>query len=306
MATQTVGTGYTFATISAAIAAAAAGDFVAVYAGGVGNVYNEQVSIAGQALHVQGMLPNQGISISWGAAHTVLMADNITGRYLAIKNFTVINTGGFNGVNQSNNAGTAVRCESIRAFQTGAAGVSAGIMVCNGGTAGGPAINALNCTASGFGWGFRTNASRTGQPWFCTAVNSAISGFDGQTAGYPMYCRCCVGAGNAVDYSGVFSAENTHNVSADLTAPGLQAVTGFNPADFVNIATGDVRIAQAARLTTLARILGYPLLPTDITGRRRPSREPAAPPADNNFFYAGAYHCFEQPTWGPGELSGIV
>jgi hypothetical protein len=108
----------------------------------------------------------------------------------------------------------------------------------------------------------------------------------------------CLAAGNATaDYTGAVTG--LFNVSGDLTAPGSYPTTGFLVADWVSLA--DPRLLASVAVTTKAHLIGYwnvSLRDVYVDALRR-SRPPTGQ------FFAGAYHCFTPPTWGPGEVSGI-
>lgn len=284
----TVGTGMTYATISAAIAAAGTvnGDFINVYAT-AGNVYAEQVVFAPKYLCVVGMVPNQGLTITSANATTVTVNS-----YSYLSNFSIISTraGGSNIVSLGSYA-TAL------ALLISGSGAGLGLnngLACIGGA------RAFNCIAYNVGIGMYGNLSGAlGEVIHCGAFKCTTYGY-GTNAAASFLTINCIGAGCGTadfrnDVNNVFDEDC---VSADLSADGPGGVTGFATADFVNWAGNDFRISQTARLSSLARVPGQSKHSTDITGRRRPSRE--------GVFYAGAYHCFEQPTWGVGELSGIA
>lgn len=280
---HTVGTGKTYATISAATAAAGvvSGDVIEVYAGGVVNVYTENVSFGVKRLYAKGMIPNQGVKIkNSGASNTVYN----TGSYFFINNFAIENTAATKTALYGGGGLWAYNCVLIGSGGANGAYHSAG-------SAGGY----FNCLA----YGFTSNGFVYGGHCFhCGAFKNTTAGFSGNGGAASAAPLGCLAAGNGTDYLSCVDSPWQWNVSGDLTAPGVGSVTGFNTANCVNYAGNDFRISQAARLTTLARLPGYPLVATDITGRRRPTRE--------RVFFAGPYHCFEQPTWGVGELSGIA
>jgi len=280
---HTVGTGMSYATISAAIAAAGtvSGDAIEVYAGGVGNVYAEYVDMqtSGKNLQLLGMVPNRGITIQRNAGGGYVVRAET--RQCFVSNFVIQGLGANMAGVYTVYSGTLFNCELV------GPGTGTGVV-------GGAYGRIINCIARGWDGGFQCNVGSPGQFWHCTSCHNVSYGFNGNGVGSNT-AYGCLAAGNGVnDY------RNTNTqwcVSGDASAAGIGCVTGFNTADFVDYAGNDFRISQAARLTTLARLPGYPLVPTDITGRRRPTRE--------HVFFAGAYHCFEQPTWGVGELSGI-
>jgi len=280
----TVGTGKTYATISAAIAAAGTlvGDFVEVYATAAGS-YPENVNLNKEGVRVVGMIPNQGVIINPAAGSIFTMGNNSTG----LHNVTLTSAANTDRV-------TISAFFSVRVSSCVCIGGSYGIREANNVNYQGNKID--NCLIYGASVVGIEGTVNTGFVMLehCTICKCTTAGTRNALGRFLARGMLC--AGNGTDYLG--SGVSSQNVSADLTAPGVGNVTGFNTADFVNYAGNDFRISQAARLTTLARLPGYPLVATDITGRRRPTRE--------RVFFAGAYHGFEQPTWGVGELSGIA
>lgn len=285
---HTVGAGYTYATISAAIAAAGTvnGDVIEVYAGGVANVYTEDVAL-NKGLQLICMVPNQGVTI-YSATAPNGNAIVLSVAASLVRGFTIRPRG--TGAGVYGNVGSYSLIDRCN-FIPGTANLGYGVNAWNA-----IHLRIRNCIARDFLRGF-ASWSIFNVAEHCTAVRCASANFWSEHAG-ELQVVGCLSAGGAADYSALVTAPLGWNVSADLTAPGTGSVTGFNTADFVNYAGNDFRISQAARLTTLARLPGYPVLAVENGVRRRPVRE--------RVFYAGAHHCFEQPSWGVGELSGIV
>lgn len=282
----TVGTGKTFATISAAITAAGtvAGDFIEVY-GNATNSYNEVVTV-NKSLHVVGMRGWAGLVIFGnlgGNALVTLAALNASLGNFSIYNTSVVANSRACGGNSGN-----MRYYNCRMYNS-LYGVETG--------AGGNELYLQNCLMDNNSGNGIYSVAASNNVWIdhCTLAKNALNGWFkslGTAVGNSV-----LSAGNGADFNNI-SAASAWCVSGDLTAPGSGAVTGFNTADFVNFAGNDFRISPAARLTTKARIPGYSTWPTDLTYRRRPTRE--------RVNFAGCYYGLEQPTWGVGELSGVA
>jgi len=287
----TVGTAKVFATISGAIAAAGtvAGDVIEVY-DTAGHTYAEQVSYS-KTLQIIGMLGWAGLTITSNSGGNVTVGLNALGAQ--IENFTIINTSGAANSRALGSNVNVVWAKSCR--------LTGSLFGCLVGAGGGPYLHLQNCLIDNNNqWGaYCVNASNGLMLHHCTVVKNVLGGV-GRSAGW-IGAQGCLAAGNGAggDYSAV-TGYPYWNVSGDLTAPGAGSVTGFNTADFVNFAGNNFGIRPGARLTTLARLPGYSVweVVKDITGRRRPTRE--------RVMFAGCYYCFEQPTWGVGEMSGIA
>jgi len=261
----TVGTGKTYATISAAITASSSGDIIEVYAT-TGNIYTETITTATKALQIVGMVANRVITITNNVA-TVVTLQNTTGAIL-FKNFTVVGT-----------ASTSVACVGM-SFASGAVVdvTATGAVHATGKGFAGSTTNAgvfvINCLAYDNTNGFTSFGAGVALLFVhCTAVDNTENGFwQGLAGGYPCRAYLCLGAGNGEDFDTtqtVWVASACMNASADSTAPGVGSATGFLTTDFEDYAGNDFRLKASVKETTKARFYGYPLHPYDAFGNQR-------------------------------------
>jgi len=245
----TVGTGKTYATISAANTAASSGDTIAVYSNAT-NIYTENVDVQ-KCLQIVGMVANRGLTITQSLGIVVQFSFTGAVRGACFENFKVVATG------------TATM--AVDAWYSAYALTIRNVEMVGGTTAacrGYIATRYINCLARDAAVGFYTDQIC----YFlnCTAVDNTTYGFQG---GNTAICYLCISAGNGTaDYYQI-PAYSSLNTSADGTAPGSGSVTGFLTSDFVDYAGNDFRIRDGARFSTLARFLGYPRYPFDAFGQ---------------------------------------
>ena len=245
----TVGTGKTYATISAAVTAASSGDTIAVYSNAT-NIYTENVDVQ-KCLQIVGMVANRGLTITQSLGIVVQFSFTGAVRGACFENFKVVATG------------TATM--AVDAWYSAYALTIRNVEMVGGTTAacrGYVGTRFINCLARDAAVGFYTDQLC----YFlnCTAVDNTTYGFQG---GNNAVCYLCISAGNGTaDYYQI-PAYSSLNTSADGTAPGSGSVTGFLTSDFVDYAGNDFRIRDGARFSTLARFLGYPRYPFDAFGQ---------------------------------------
>lgn len=242
----TVGTGKTYATISAAVTAASSGDTIAVYANAT-NTYTENVDASFKLLQIIGMVPNRGVTITAASGTVVKFSVSVNSGGSYFDNFKVVATG---------TAGIG-----IDAWYAAYALVISDIEAVGGTTAairGYISTRLINCLARDAAVGFWTDQLVTFLN--CTAVDNTTYGFQGGTG---AHCIMCIGAGNGTADFYQIGSRTYLNASADGSAPGAGSVTGFFTTDFVDYANDDFRLKAAVAGTTLARFDGYPLHPLD-------------------------------------------
>ena len=249
-AVLTVGTGKTYATISAAVTAASSGDTIAVYANAT-NTYTENVDASSKLLQIIGMVPNRGVTITAASGTVVKFSVSFNSGGSYFENFKVVATG---------TAGIGVD-----AWYAAYALVIRDIEAVGGTTAairGYISTKLINCLARDAAVGFWTDQLVTFLN--CTAVDNTTYGFQG---GNNAHCIMCIGAGNGTADFYQIGSRTYLNASADGSAPGAGSVTGFLTSDFVDYAGDDFRLKSSVKDTTKAKFDGYPRYPYDGFGQ---------------------------------------
>lgn len=260
-AVLTVGAGKTHATINNAHTAASDGDQILCYAT-AGNTYAERCNFT-KAVYVAGMVVDQGLKIQASAWHRI---SNTLGVF---ENFFFECTVASSMVCITTTAGmlwkNCIATGGLDGFKIQATTT----MAC------------LNCLAYGnAAAGFYSYYADQNQLIHCTACKNGTYGFWGRVADYGQ-ARNLLAAGNSSgDYLNMLATKCMHLVSADGSATGIAAETGFLTTDFEDYANDDFRIRAAVKDTTKARFLGLPILVEDYLAETR-KRE--------GVFYVGAH-----------------
>jgi len=240
---RTVGTGKTYATIQAAINASSSGDIILVYAGGVANVYDENVAVgAGKVYTIIGMVANRGITITHSSGVVVNL---MTAYPHHFENFKVVATGAATYALDAYSQGhyqMIINCEFVGGSSAAARGYVG--------------TRFYNCLArDSAGDGFQSNQDM--QCFNCTSVDNGANGFNCSNARLIN----CLAAGNTT--KDFVSGAMYYCVSEDATAAGVLGVTGFDTADFVDYAGNDFRLKAAVIGSTKAEMNGYPYVRFD-------------------------------------------
>ncbi|MBN1809996.1 MAG: right-handed parallel beta-helix repeat-containing protein [Planctomycetes bacterium] len=264
-ATLTVGTGKTYATISAAVAAADSGDTIAVYETG-GNTYAENVSASGKSLQIVGLVPGRGITVAAEGTSACFYLGSSHGTLVRNFHFDATSTSG-HGIDVTNSSGvTVAECSA-----SGAGASKAGFYNWNSG------CTFVNCVSWDNGYGFRF--AQSGNAVNCTACKNSTAGFYGSN--YTLALVLCLAAGNGTDFDRSASGPDACMLcaSADSSVFGTGSAIGFNTADFTEYAEDDFTLNVTS---TEARFEGYPPVRDDFDGGAR--RTGGFP----NHVYAGA------------------
>jgi len=271
-AVLTVGTAKTHATIGGAVAASASGDIIECYTTAA-DTYAESVDVVGKQLEIVGLVANQGLTISSGAASGVLL-DNAS----MILNFEVVGTGAA-GINTQSARCWAIRCKVH--------GYTDGVIIANMG-------HAVNCIAYDCTDGFEAGNSANQAGTHCTAVDNT-NGFRGASLdGAWVLCLAC---DNGTDFASPNAGDSMLNCSSDATAPGGgSSVSTFTNADFTDYAFDDFTLGTT---TTAAKLDGYPATADDIGSNTRKNSAAGA-----NEVYAGASD--PDPPSYPGIIDPII
>jgi len=239
----TVGTGKTYATISAAITAASSGDHIACYET-ASNTYSENVAYGAKQLTIVGTVASQGLKIAASSGDVVDMG---TSDCSWIENFEIDGTGG------------AARCvDCSTAYNNGASRC-----VAHGGSTDGfygrSNVLFINCLAYDCNKGFSLQTT-TGCCIQCTAVDNTTGGLTGTGANY-LKAILCLASDNGTDFVNASVEHCMLNCSADATAPGAGSSTStFTNADYTNYAADDFTLGTT---TTAAKFEGFPRSPLD-------------------------------------------
>ena len=245
----TVGTGKTYSTISTAITASSSGDIIEVYAT-TANTYSEGISLGTKILYVRAMVAAHALIINNTAGVGVTFpATQFAG---IVEGFTIKASSNNNGVTVVSSAAPNCFVVNCKIYQGGTAGTGVGISTNQATTVSG-GHPASNCIIWNFATGLHTaTTSRFTAPYHCTVVD-CTTGITTVTVGAAVPNACLV-AGGTTNYANC-SAVSAWNVSADATAPGVAAATGFVTTDFVDYAGDDFRLKAAVIGTTLAKVI---------------------------------------------------
>ncbi len=253
----TVGTGKTYSTISAGIAASSEGDCIECYST-TSNTYTEAVSITTNVT-LRGMVGTRGITITYNSGSTVNVTTVSTG--ICISNFKIVTT---------SNSGIAANCGGALLYTrpvyrcchmyngSGSAGTTIGLNSLSTGV--GVPI-AENCLIEGFAVGAYGSATRHVCTIHCTIVK-CTTGMDAYTA-TNAHAIATIAAGCTTAFNNLRTTTTLFAVSDDKTASGISPATGFVTTDFEDYAGGDYRIKASVAATTKARFLGYPWIRGD-------------------------------------------
>jgi hypothetical protein len=264
-ASLTVGTGKTYATITAAITAASSGDAILCYATG-SNTYSENVDTVDKALQIVGIVADQGLKITASSGIVVLVQDNKSGGLL--DNFEVEGTGTVTQIVYMDGDYGVVR--RIKAHGVG----NNGILVA---AATSLAENSIVYDTTYYGVQL---SGATCLIAHCTTVDCGHTGVY-RSAANTLRSVACLSSDNATaDFSTMNANESKWNVSKDGSAGGIAPVTGFDNADFVDYAGNDFHLKTSVAATTKARFAGAPLVTKDIADQGRK--------LDSGIFFAGA------------------
>lgn len=247
----TVGTGQPFATVQAAVNAAASGDTIGVGAN-PGNVYPEAIAIANKYVHLLGLVDDQGVSLP-GAGGGAAPCVNVTGTGgVILENFTCSNNGSAHGdvlvLNVYQHWVRRVRVD-------GTGGKNCFV-----------AQYMENCIAYGGLNGFRASCPGQNILKHVSVVDMGGYGIlanvgNGDLEGCLVYN--CVGpcVTNAVP---AISKWNSVSDGSNVGAASRQAIS-LAECSFVNYGAGDVRLTSDSALW----FFGTSPLATDISGKRR-------------------------------------
>lgn len=251
-AVLTVGTGKTYATISAAITAASSGDIIQVYAT-TANTYSETISYASKNLQIVNCSA-QVLTLTAASGNVVTLSgvgSLLFGFHIAVNNGWCLTASGYS---------YSARIENCVGYRL--SGTTSGFNL--------PGMYVIvNSIAYGHSdKGFVSNGATwwgQGNCFHCGAFKNSTYGFYSNVGS--IFPFLCVAAGNVTqDFCTGLPGGNTDDIlcaSADASADGAGSVTGFLTTDFVDYANNDFRLKASVKDTTKARFDGYPFYPLD-------------------------------------------